>query len=128
MRGSLFGGALALALLAAGAASAQPNVAGVWHVNGKIMVGSQTVEADPTCNFIQNGAQISGACTGRSGSGPIRGVVSGNAVDWTWQNYPTGSTHSSLIGFNGNIVNAALIQGTMTAAVSSNNGTFTQYR
>jgi hypothetical protein len=129
MSGSIFSGALALAMVVAGAASAQPNVAGVWHVSGKIVYGNRFFEATPTCNFMQSGAQISGTCTGLNATGPIKGVVSGNSVAWTWQNHATDSVGvNGMTGFNGTIVNAGLIRGTMTSTASAGKGTFTQTR
>ena len=129
MSGSIFGAALALALVAAGAASAQPNVAGVWHVSGKIISGNKIFEATPTCSFLQSGAQIAGTCTGLNASGPIKGVVSGNSIAWTWQNHATDAVGlNGMTGFNGTIVNAGLIEGTMTSTASAGKGTFTQTR
>jgi len=129
MRGFVFGGTLALALLAAGAASAQPNVTGIWHVSGKIVDGNQTLKATPICNFMQSGERISGNCTSSNAAGPITGVVVGNSIEWTWQSHATSAPGvQGMTGFDGTIVKAGLIKGTMTSTASTAKGTFTQIR
>jgi len=131
--GLVFGGTLALALLAAGAASAQPMVAGIWHVSGKISSGktvdNQLFEIEATCLFMQSGEQISGNCTGPDATGPITGVVAGNSIEWTWRSHATTALGvAGMTGFNGTIVRAGQIEGTMTSTASTGKGTFTQTR
>jgi hypothetical protein len=129
MRGLLFAAALGMALFAAGAANALPNVAGRWYVSGKIYYGAQYIQATPTCHFIQNGSQLGGTCTGPNGSGPIEGRVSGNSITWTWSHQATtiiGMT--GVTGFEGSFVTPRLIRGWMTSTGTPGRGRFTQSR
>ena len=129
MRGVVFGGALSLALFAAGAASAQPNVAGTWHVSGKIFYGNLFSQATPTCHFVQNGSQLGGTCIGPNARGPIEGTVSGNSITWTWSHHATDVVGATgITGFEGSFVNPRLIKGWMTSTGTPGRGRFTQSR
>src|SRR5580698_4706698 len=119
MRNLLFSGALGLALCAAGAASAAPNVAGVWRVSGRIVYGKAFFQATPTCVFSQRGSQIAGSCTGPHATGPVMGVVSGKSISWTWSNHGTDAVGiTGMSRFDGSFINSRLIRGTMTSTAT----------
>jgi hypothetical protein len=129
MRGLVLVGALGVALLAAGAASAQSNVAGRWHVVGTINDGLNHFQATPTCAFILSGAQLGGTCIGPNGRGPIEGTVSGRSITWTWSHHATNAFGATgITGFEGTVINAGLIRGVMTFSGSPASGRFTASR
>jgi hypothetical protein len=130
MRVWLVCGTLGMALFAAGAASAQSvNIAGTWAVQGSIQSGDLLMSATPTCKFEQVGDRLAGTCIGPNAAGPLSGVVSGDAVSWTWTHRATTAVgNTGVTGFNGTYVDAHLIRGTMTSTGIAARGSFTQTR
>lgn len=130
MRGWLVCAALSMAVFAAGDADAQSvNIAGTWDIQGSIQSGGVLFSATPTCTFEQVGARLAGTCIGPNAAGPVTGVVSGNAVSWTWTHHATDVVgNNGITNFNGAYIDAHLIRGTMTSSGVLARGTFTQTR
>jgi hypothetical protein len=130
MRGWLVCVTLGVAELAAGGANAQSvNIAGTWNVQGNIQAGAVVFSAMPTCQFEQVGDRLAGTCIGPNAAGPVTGVVSGNAVSWTWTHHATDAFGGNgITDFNGAYVDTHLIRGTITDTGVPGRGTFTQTR
>jgi hypothetical protein len=130
MRSPIAAASVAWIMFTASAASAgTPNIAGVWHVAGRIEYGVRFVVATPTCTFRQAAGKLSGECVGPNARGPLTGIIAGDNVSWTWRHI--GTTAAGITGdtnFNGTWINHDLIEGRMTSPAVPGDGPFTQSR
>jgi hypothetical protein len=68
-------------LLAASAAAADAPFTGKWRIHLRI----SDREADETCTFVQNGADLAGTCTSERGTTNITGKIDNQKITWTYK-------------------------------------------
>jgi len=111
---------LALAVLATGAAQAQPSsVAGSWTVRQDIS-GNQS---EQTCTFTQKEAEFTGTCAGERGSVMITGKVEAKSINWQFDTQYEGQTLT--IYYSGTSQSAEKITGTVNVQPMNVSGEFT---
>src|ERR1700761_2599950 len=112
MRLGIVAASVALVLAAGSASAGTPNIAGVWHVQGRINYGGNFVDVSPNCTFRQAGGKLGGECGGPNARGSVTGLIAGDSVSWTWHHVSTtGVGVSANTSFNGTYVDAHLIRG-----------------
>lgn len=69
------------------------NIAGAWRVVSQA--------AAPVCEFMQNGGELTGTCTGPQATGELAGTVAGQAIRWQWKRIANASGAAGIVNFSG---------------------------
>jgi len=100
------------------AAAVAADVAGTWNLTVKMSAGTGT----PTLVLKQDGETLTGTYTGRFGTSPVKGKLSGNGIEFS-------STVTGPMGGSGDVTYQGTVDGaSMSGTVSlgpMGDGTFT---
>jgi hypothetical protein len=109
---------LLLAAFAASAADTAP-ISGKWQIH--IQVSDR--ESDQTCEFKQDGNELTGSCDSRGGTVSVAGKVDGKKVTWTYK--IESEAGQVTLNFRGAINADASISGALTVQEFGIDGQFT---
>jgi hypothetical protein len=93
------------------------DVAGTWNLTVQMSAGTGT----PTLVLVQDGENLTGTYTGRMGTSPIKGKLSGNAIEFSFT--VSGPMGSRDVTYKGTVDGAAM-SGTVNLGPMGD-GTFT---